>query len=132
MITVDNIKIANTVFCSYDSVTESEIMPRGGYREGSGSKPAWRQGKTKVIRVPEILADQIIEYARELDEGKLKNKDVKQITPLLKVVDLAGIPLTPIAGEMGVKLSDLVKKGYQLTPKRINDIVLASLKSKRK
>ena len=106
-------------------------MPRGGQREGSGSKSGWKHGKTKVIRVPEALADQIVEYARKLDEGKV-NDDAKQITSLLKVIDLSDISLISISGQMGVKLSDLVGKGYHLTPKRINDIVLASLKSKRK
>lgn len=107
-------------------------MPRGGQRKGSGSKSAWKHGKTKVIRVPEILADQIIEYARKLDEGKIKNDDVKQVTSMLKIIDLSGVSLTSISGQMGVRLSDLVNKGYHLTPKRINDVVLASLKNKRK
>lgn len=107
-------------------------MPRGGQREGSGSKSGWKHGKTKVIRVPEALADQIIEYARKLDEGKIKNDDVNQITSMLKIIDLSGVSLTSISGQMGVKLSDLVIKGYHLMPKRINDIVLASIKSKRK
>lgn len=107
-------------------------MSSGGQRKGSGSKPGWKHGKTKVIRVPEVLADQIIEYARKLDEGKIKNDDVKQDVSMLKVIDLSGVPLTSISGQMGVKLSDLANKGYHLTPKRINDIVLASIKSKRK
>jgi hypothetical protein len=117
---------------NYDSVTESKIMVRGGKREGSGNKPGWKNGKTKVIRVPEVLADQILQYARELDEGKIKSIDAKEITPMLNIVDLSGISMIAVSGEMGIKLSDLVKRGYQLTPKRINDIVLASLKSKRK
>lgn len=29
----------------------------------------WRSGVTRVIRVPEVLADQILEFARELDSG---------------------------------------------------------------
>lgn len=107
-------------------------MPSGGQRKGSGSKPGWKHGKTKVIRVPEALAEQVIEYARKLDEGKIKNDDAKQITPMLKIIDLSGVSLTSISGQMGVRLSDLVNKGYHLTPKRINDIVLASIKSKRK
>jgi hypothetical protein len=105
-------------------------MVRGGKREGSGSKPGWKNGKTKVIRVPEVLADQILQYARELDEGKIKNIDAKEITSMLNIVDLSGISMIAVSGEMGVKLSDLVKRGYQLMPKRINDIVLASNKSK--
>jgi hypothetical protein len=136
-------------------VSQGQNMPRGGYREGSGGKPKWIHGKTKTIRVPEILADQILQYARELDEGKIKmvfgykdshgrlfaekptdpkravkSIDAKEINSMLNIVDLSGIPMIAVSGEMGVKLSDLVKRGYQLLPKRINDIVLASNKSK--
>lgn len=103
-------------------------MPRGGQREGSGSKPRWKHGKTKVIRVPEVLADQIIEYARELDEGKVKNDNVKQIMPMLKVVDLSGISVISISGQMGVRLSDLIKKGYTILPDHLNQIVINALK----
>lgn len=30
----------------------------------------WNSGQTKVIRVPEVLADEIMNYARALDSGK--------------------------------------------------------------
>jgi len=106
-------------------------MPRGEEKKGKG-KSQWKHGKTKVIRVPEALADQIIEYARDLDEGKIKNDDAKQIASSLKVIDLSGISTKLIEGEMGVRLSDLAKKGYQLLPSRINDIVSASLKNRKR
>lgn len=109
-------------------------MPRGGYRPGSGGKSKWKHGKTKVIRVPEVLADQVLQYARELDEGKSmrlegmnKSKDIHPIAAL-KVIDLAGISLKAVDGQMGVKLSDLVKKGYRLIPDHLNEIVLAALR----
>ena len=41
---------------------------RGGRRKTSWSE-SWNHGKTKVIRVPESLCDQIMEYARSLDCG---------------------------------------------------------------
>ena len=85
-------------------------MPKGGYREGAGGKAKWRNGKTKVIRVPEVLADQILNYAKKLDEGGIKNINVNEITSLLKIVDLSGISTRVIEGEMAVKLSDLAKK----------------------
>jgi hypothetical protein len=45
-------------------------MPRGGARAGAGAKGSWQSGKTKTIRVPEALADDILELARRLDEGE--------------------------------------------------------------
>ena len=45
-------------------------MPRGGARQNSGPDPNWRHGKTRTIRVPIALADQILELAKKLDEGQ--------------------------------------------------------------
>jgi hypothetical protein len=44
-------------------------MNRGGYRKGSGRKSPWKSGDTRTIRVPEILADRLLEIAHWLDEG---------------------------------------------------------------
>ncbi|MGK7898276.1 MAG: hypothetical protein AB4372_32845, partial [Xenococcus sp. (in: cyanobacteria)] len=52
-------------------MTSSKNMGRGGYREGAGGKPKWIHGKTKTIRVPEVLADKILELSHMLDEGKI-------------------------------------------------------------
>ena len=53
-------------------------MPKGGIRprriDGSTDhllKPKWKQGKTRTIRVPVVLAEQLLEIAHRLDEGKL-------------------------------------------------------------
>lgn len=106
-------------------------MPRGGYREGAGGKPKWIHGKTKTIRVPEALADRILEYARDLDKNKgLKVKENKKIESI-KVIDLAGISLKAIDGQMGVKLSDLVKKGYKLIPDHLYQVTINALKNNR-
>jgi hypothetical protein len=43
-------------------------MSKGGRRSTTWGN-SWKHGKTTVIRVPEALADEIIEYARQLDEG---------------------------------------------------------------
>lgn len=43
-------------------------MPKGGRREGGGRKPSWKNGKTKNIKVPIVLAEDILKIARELDE----------------------------------------------------------------
>ncbi len=42
---------------------------RGGYREGAGRKGEWKSGKTKAIKLPEKLVDEITAIARALDDG---------------------------------------------------------------
>jgi hypothetical protein len=63
-------------------------MPRGGHRKGSGRKSTWISGckfvDTKLIRVPESLADELIEIAHKLDAGEkletvTKSNDVSQL-----------------------------------------------------
>lgn len=44
-------------------------MTRGGKRSTSWA-PSWRHGPTKTIRVPIALAEQILAFARALDESK--------------------------------------------------------------
>ncbi len=43
-------------------------MPKGGRRSTTWT-PGWRSGKTTVIRVPEVLAEKLLEIARVLDDG---------------------------------------------------------------
>jgi hypothetical protein len=45
-------------------------MPRGGHRESSGRKLKWNLGKTKAVRIPEAIADTILEVAKRLDRGE--------------------------------------------------------------
>jgi hypothetical protein len=94
---------------------------RGGYREGSGAKPTWKHGKTKAVRVPEVLADQVLEYARKLDEGII----VERVTES-KVINLAGISLKTHGGKIVVQLEDLAKAGYQIMPESLG-IVFKSI-----
>lgn len=44
-------------------------MSRGGCRSGAGAKPKWKHSKTKTIRVPVDLADQVLEIAKMIDQG---------------------------------------------------------------
>lgn len=51
---------------------------RGGLRarKSDGStdhlyKPKWRNGKTRTIRVPIAIAEEVLEVARAIDEGKI-------------------------------------------------------------
>ncbi|AFY60863.1 hypothetical protein [Synechococcus sp. PCC 6312] len=41
---------------------------RGGKRKGAGRKSAWQNQKTCTIRVPVIIAQQLLEIAHELDQ----------------------------------------------------------------
>lgn len=91
-------------------------MARGGLREGAGGKPQWVHGKTKVIRVPESLADQILVIARMLDEGK----PLDNVTGS-KTLDLAGIPVKIFKSGPAVYLQDLLRAGYKIRPVALAD-----------
>lgn len=114
-------------------------MARGGYREGAGCKSKWRNGKTKTIRVPIALSKRLLEIAEGMDRGLtfvIEEEARKEVIidydteskPI--VIDLSGISIVSVSGQIGVKLSDLVKKGYQIKPKKLSDIVLSSLGAK--
>ena len=47
-------------------------MPRGGYRENAGRKSEWvSSSQTQPIRVPEWMAEKVLEFARKLDNGEV-------------------------------------------------------------
>ena len=58
-------------------------MPKGG-RRSTTWKPSWKSGKTTVIRVPEALAEKLLEVARVLDEGGEIDGHVPGNIPFLK------------------------------------------------
>jgi hypothetical protein len=98
-------------------------MARGGRREGAGGQFKWKHGKTKTIRVPEVLADQILEFAKKLDEGiNTIDYDTRS-----KVLDLSGISLRQHNGIIAVHLEDLVKAGYEILPERVSQLVEARI-----
>lgn len=43
-------------------------MSRGG-RKTTTWQPGWKLGKTSVIRIPEVIKDDLFEIARHLDDG---------------------------------------------------------------
>ena len=109
-------------------------MGRGGVRSNSGAKSKWKHGKTKMIRVPEDLADQILEFAHKLDEKGIIDSDSESniiITPKVesesesKVLNLAGISIRICDGKSSVYLEDLAKAGYTLYPERLGKIFKA-------
>ena len=42
-------------------------MPRGGKRQGAGRKAGWNSGKTKAVKLPELLIPEIVEFAKVID-----------------------------------------------------------------
>lgn len=89
-------------------------MARGGKREGSGGRPSWKNGKTKPVRVPIALADKILEIARILDEEGLNEPVTRS-----KTLDLSGIAIYSSKDGPVVRLSDLVRAGYEIRPERL-------------
>lgn len=41
-------------------------------------KPKWQSGKTKLIRVPEKIADQVLEVAHDIDNGISPNRNSQE------------------------------------------------------
>lgn len=49
---------------------EGKQRPKGGARPGAGAKSTWQTpGKTKLVRVPEKIAAEVLEAARAIDAG---------------------------------------------------------------
>jgi len=86
-------------------------MPRGGKREGSGPKSNWKNGKTKTIRVPISLADDILNIARRLD-----GQQAVESSGFTQSIDLSSINIPTIRGKSFVFLEDLMKLGYEIEP----------------
>lgn len=107
-------------------------MPRGGRRDGAGGASTWNHGKTKTIRVPIALADQLLEVARDMDKGKVitANSSVIETVTESKVIDLSGVRVTHLNGEIAIRLEDLVKLGYKLLPLTLAQMVEARIQRK--
>ncbi|MBD0266102.1 MAG: hypothetical protein ICV78_26305 [Tolypothrix sp. Co-bin9] len=91
-------------------------MPRGGFREGAGGKHKWIHGETKVVRVPTVLADRILEIATMLDQGL----PLDAVTGS-KMVDFSGISIHQTRQGPAVYLKDLLKAGYKIRPLALVD-----------
>jgi len=107
-------------------------MPRGGSRSGAGVISTWKQGRTKTIRIPISLADRLIEVARAMDEGNEVVINLSTIEPVTesKVIDLSGVRVTHLNGEIAIRLEDLVKLGYELRPLSLAQMVEARMQRK--
>lgn len=73
-----------------------ETSPQwGGVRPGQGLKPTWKSGKTRTIRVPIALADEVLAYARALDGNEIPGRSP---SPWSQVGDvLSALPVAPAA-----------------------------------
>lgn len=100
-------------------------MARGGYREKAGGISTWKHGKTKTIRVPILLVDQVLEIARALDNGQKlvplsqQSKDTSDADTESKVLNLSGVKLRADRDGIVVRLEDLVRAGYKIYPERL-------------
>ena len=88
----------------------------GGKREGAGRKSTWIRGKTTVIRVPEVLADEVLRLARLLDEGKTVDDVTKS-----RYLDLSRVPIRSFGGQPGIFVKDLLNLGFKLRPLKLVD-----------
>ena len=68
-------------------------MPRGGKRLGAGRKSAWINKETQLIRVPKVLAQQILQYAHELDEKVAASEAKRSHKPASRQMDLLPVAL---------------------------------------
>jgi hypothetical protein len=93
-------------------------MSRGGKREGAGNKPKWIRGKTTVIRVPEVLIEEVLRITRLLDSGKAVD-DVTQS----KYLDLSGVSIRNMSGKPAIFVEDLLRAGFKIRPIELVDTI---------
>lgn len=86
-------------------------MPRGGYRKGAGGKSKWIRGKTMVIRVPQVLAEEVLRVTKLLDEGKSVDDVTKS-----KYLDLSSISIRYVSGKPAIFVEDLLKANFKIRP----------------
>ena len=73
------------------------------------AKAKWKHGKTKTIRVPEVLVPQILEYSKKLDnEAIIENVSQSKTVP--------GIPETglPVLNQTWCYTMIQIYQGFQL------------------
>jgi hypothetical protein len=88
----------------------------GGKRSGSGRKSDWIRGKTTVIRVPEVLVDEVLRLARLVDQGKPVDDVTKS-----RYIDLSGISIRQEKGRSFIFLDDLMRAGFKVRPLDLAD-----------
>ena len=62
-------------------------MPKYNTQNLTPYKSKWKNGKTKLIRVPEVLAEQILDLAHQLDDNINNVKNYESlVTEKLKII----------------------------------------------
>lgn len=69
--------------------------PRGNEATLRKYEPKWRAGKTRTIRVPVALADQILEYAHRIDAGEDSSTGIDSHSLSQVIKDLESVVDTP-------------------------------------
>lgn len=81
---------------------------RGGKREKAGRKSTWKSGckfeETKLIRVPNSIADKVLAIAHKIDAGEVLDLDTKP-----KEVNLAQSSQLELIGNSGWKSGSTTK-----------------------
>lgn len=122
-------------------------MPRGGYHPHAdrwGRKSAWLNASvTKTIRIPEALAEQVLDIAHKLDEGVTIDCDTKALTEVTDLkaqveqlrserdqLDLEVDRLHAKVGDLDLELTNLKEQQPQQKPdlEAIRDRALTKLK----
>ena len=98
--------------------------PRGNEATLKKYLPTWKHGKTKTIRVPIVLAEQIFEYAKKLDsdEANIASQllvERNQGNTLLPVIEMLEYVTTAKLNNFSVehrsKLSEAIDTLKQIT-----------------
>ncbi|MBN3905123.1 MAG: hypothetical protein HWQ35_00595 [Nostoc sp. NMS1] len=79
------VAIAIRVKTLYPALTQAfqeTDMPKPPGKNNTSWQPAWNNGKTRTIRVPVALAEQILEYAYAIDSGLVMDQQM-----ILRVID---------------------------------------------
>lgn len=113
-------------------------MPRGGYHPNAerwGRKSAWiNDSVTKTIRVPEVLADRILDLAHKLDRGEIIDYDTESKQALEDEILKIRAQLKAVSNERDelIRLNralELEKQPQQLPDlEAARDLILAGLK----
>lgn len=99
--------------------------PKGNVQTLKKYQPKWKSGETRTIRVPTTLADQILDYAHQLDEGVIASSQPNQIdlNHLLQVITwLEDVEQTP-RNNFSKEKKGLVRKAIEelKTLSQVND-----------
>lgn len=100
-------------------------MARGGKREGAGRKGTWKSGATKTVKLPIVLIDAILAYARKLDGGAVPAESVAESKAQTLVAS------APPAGKGTSELFRLVDEKRELA-KQVEHLKAELVRGKRK